>query len=320
VTAVRTHILGDSTAAQRYLDAAVGLSTELTSVTACSASRVLAQVIPGFRMRGIDQRMSVWDLFVIWHWASMQLSTPPSAVMRNLAHGGPVFLPWHRMYLLRMEQQLQRHGGDADAGLPYWDWAVAGGDLPPAQQLNQALWTDAFLGRPRGTVTTGPLAGHVVRIEERDDGLWSVPPRQIQRAAGVRVSTLPRSADVRAAVDNGRYDHDPWDTSVVTHRNVVEGWVNGPQLHNRVHVWVGGDMLPGTSPNDPVFFLNHCNVDRIWESWMTDQGRIYEPGNGVPDAPAGHRIDDAMIALLGQSFTPRQVLDPSAWYSYDALP
>jgi hypothetical protein len=27
-----------------------------------------------------------------------------------------------------------------------------------------------------------------------------------------------------------------------------------------------------------------------------------------------------MIALLGQSFTPRQVLDPNAWYSYDALP
>ena len=21
-------------------------------------------------------------------------------------------------------------------------------------------------------------------------------------------------------------------------------------------------------PNDPVFYLNHCNVDRIWEGWM----------------------------------------------------
>ena len=79
-------------------------------------------------------------------------------------------------------------------------------------------------------------------------------------------------------------------------------------------------MLPGTSPNDPVFFLNHCNVDRIWESWMIRHGRTYEPENDVPDAPIGHRIDDDMIALLGQSFTPRQVLDTSAWYSYDVLP
>ena len=320
MTAVRTHILVDSTAAQRYLDAAVDLSTGLTSVTSRSASQVLARVIPGFRMRGIEQRLSVWDLFVIWHWASMQLSTSPRAAMRNLAHGGPVFLPWHRMYLLRMEQQLQRHSGVAEACLPYWDWAVAGGDLPPAQQLNGALWTDAFVGTARGDVTTGPLAGHVIRVEERDDGLWSIPPRPIQRAAGVQVTTLPQSAHVRAALGNDRYDRDPWDSSVVTHRNLVEGWVNGPQLHNRVHVWVGGDMLPGTSPNDPVFFLNHCNVDRIWESWMTDHGRTYEPGAGTPGAPIGHRIDDAMIALIGESFTPRQVLDPTPWYSYDALP
>jgi tyrosinase len=216
VTAVRAHILADSTAARRYLDAAVALSAELTSVTARSAGQVLARVIPGFRLRGIEQRLSVWDLFVIWHWAAMQLVTSPRAAMRNLAHGGPVFLPWHRLYLLRLEQQLQRHSGDADAGLPYWDWAVAGGDLPTAQQLTQPLWTDAFLGQPRGTVTTGPLAGHLVRIEERDDGLWSIPPRRIERAAGVRVATLPRSPDVLVALDNDRYDRDPWDTSVVT--------------------------------------------------------------------------------------------------------
>ena len=102
MTAVRAHILADSTAARRYLDAAVALSAELTSVTARSAGQVLARVIPGFRLRGIEQRLSVWDLFVIWHWAAMQLVTSPRAAMRNLAHGGPVFLPWHRLYLLRL--------------------------------------------------------------------------------------------------------------------------------------------------------------------------------------------------------------------------
>jgi tyrosinase len=320
MTAVRTHVLADATAAARFLGAAVALSTELTTVTAQSASQVLARTIPGFRMRGINQPLSVWDLFVIWHWTSMQLTTSPPATMRNLAHGGPIFLPWHRMYLLRLEQQLQRLSGNPDAGLPYWDWAAAGGDLPAAQQRVRPPWTDALLGPSRGTVTTGPLAGHVVRIEERDDGLWSIPPRPIQRNGAVIVTTLPRSTQVRSALNNTAYDRAPWDIAVNSHRNVVEGWVNGPQLHNRVHVWVGGDMLPGTSPNDPVFFLNHCNVDRIWESWMVQRGRTYLPTNNQPGAPTGHRINDAMIALLGQSLTPAQVLDPSQWYAYDRLP
>jgi len=164
MTAVRVNILADAQAAGRYLAASVGLSTQLTEVTARSASQVLARVLPGFRLRGLDQRLSVWDLFVLWHWTSMQLTTTPPARMRNLAHGGPVFLPWHRMFLLRMEEQLQRHSADADAGLPYWDWTTAGGDLPPADQLTTPLWTDTLLGSPGGTVTTGPLAGHRIRI------------------------------------------------------------------------------------------------------------------------------------------------------------
>ncbi len=320
MTAVRSHIVADDAAAQRFLTAAVALSSELTSVTARSASRRLARLIPGFRLRGIEQPLSVWDLFVIWHWATMQLTTAPAAPMRNQAHGGPVFLPWHRMFLLRMEQQLQRVSGDPDAGLPYWDWAVAGGDLPPAQQLTRPPWTDALLGPARGQVTRGPLAGHVVRIEERVDGLWSVPARPLVRAAATQVTRLPRSSDVDQALQATRYDQPPWDMTVRTMRNIVEGWVNGPQLHNRVHLWVAGDMLPGSSPNDPVFYLNHCNVDRIWESWMVTRGRTYEPAPAEPGAPSGHRLDDTMVALLGGAMTPRQVLDPSAWYAYDALP
>lgn len=46
-------------------------------------------------------------------------------------------------------------------------------------------------------------------------------------------------------------------------------------LHNPVHGWVGGTMGDKTkAPADPVFWLHHSNVDRLWAGWQpkhTDQ-------------------------------------------------
>ena len=40
-------------------------------------------------------------------------------------------------------------------------------------------------------------------------------------------------------------------------------------------------MGPGTSPNDPVFFLHHCNVDRIWALWQyAHPASAYLPASG----------------------------------------
>ena len=122
------------------------------------------------------------------------------------------------------------------------------------------------------------------------------------------------------------YDSDDWDSASPGFRNVVEGWSFSPPtagsgLHNRVHVWIGGDMGPGTSPNDPAFYLNHCNVDRIWEAWMGNHGRLYEPAQDRPGAPAGHRLNDTIPSLITTATTtPSQMLDLGTLYTYDALP
>ncbi|KAJ2988179.1 hypothetical protein HDV02_005698 [Globomyces sp. JEL0801] len=40
--------------------------------------------------------------------------------------------------------------------------------------------------------------------------------------------------------------------------------------HNSVHNAIGGEMRgTSTSVNDPVFFLHHRNVDRLWYVWQT---------------------------------------------------
>lgn len=43
--------------------------------------------------------------------------------------------------------------------------------------------------------------------------------------------------------------------------------LEGP-VHGGVHNAVGGDMAGASSPSDPLFWLHHANIDRIWSAWQ----------------------------------------------------
>src|SRR5262249_18417133 len=98
-------------------------------------------------------RPSTYDLFVVWHHRAMMRLTPPTQNLRNAAHMGPVFLPWHRYMLIALEQQLQRVLDDATFGLPYWNWA-ADGELAPPAQVTAPIWGPQILGGSGNPVTT----------------------------------------------------------------------------------------------------------------------------------------------------------------------
>jgi Common central domain of tyrosinase len=93
-------------------------------------------------------------------------------------------------------------------------------------------------------------------------------------------------------------------------------------MHNRVHVWVGGSMGPVTSPNDPVFFLHHCFIDKLWADWQrlhqNDAGyQPYLPNGG---ARQGHNLNDPMRPWnqADDTVRPSQVLSHRALgYRYD---
>lgn len=39
--------------------------------------------------------------------------------------------------------------------------------------------------------------------------------------------------------------------------------------HGAVHVFTGGNMgSVATAANDPIFWLHHCNIDRVWDQWL----------------------------------------------------
>jgi tyrosinase len=45
--------------------------------------------------------------------------------------------------------------------------------------------------------------------------------------------------------------------------------------HGMIHASLGGEMNPTTSPNEPLFFLHHAQIDRLWWMWQQeDESRL----------------------------------------------
>jgi tyrosinase len=322
MAATRRNILSNATDAQRFVQAVLALKAEPTNLRTTDLG-----IDPGPRATARD--LSTWDLFVVWHvWAMEELSNDGR---RNAAHRGPVFLPWHRWFMLVLEAQMQRvlGVGRDDFGLPYWDWAADGTNRSPAEQRTSApVWAViGGNGRPGDRVVTDgpftPTAGFDVAVEQGPTGRLRATDRALRRDFGTVVDRLPQNGDVAAAMSDDRYDRPDWDSATDSFRNKLEGWVprdSAPALHNRVHVWVGGDMLPGSSPNDPVFFLNHCNVDRIWEEWrQADARHQYQPtGRSGPDDPLfRHRALDPIHSILTSAQPQVAAMeDVSTFYIY----
>jgi tyrosinase len=313
---VRPNILTDATALHDYVRGVMLLKREFTGPTTTQLG------IPG-----PSRPLSTYDLFVVWHHTAMTTMTPPNQNDRNAAHRGPVFGPWHRFMLRQLELNFQRVLNKATFALPYWDWA-ADGQLTPAQQLNSPLWKAAAIGGSGSPVTTGPFKFDAadpqsfrVRIEADANGQLVQTNRGLRRRLGVGVTNLPKKSETTAALALTPYDASPWSTASSGFRNRLEGWQapNAPALHNRVHVWIGGDMSPSSSPNDPAFYLNHCNVDRLWEAWMVRNGRVYLPPASAPASLKGHRLNDQMSSLVSAPTTPAAVLNVSVDYRYDVV-
>jgi len=51
-------------------------------------------------------------------------------------------------------------------------------------------------------------------------------------------------------------------------------------FHNRVHILVGGTMATSRSPADPLFWLHHAFIDKLWADWQqTHPGAVFNPPN-----------------------------------------
>lgn len=194
-------------------------------------------------------------------------------------HGSWYFLPWHRGYLIGFEQLVRSTikglGGPEDWTLPYWNYFKPGqNNLPPA--FASRTWPDG--------IGTNPLF-----VEQR----WGPDPRHPGRvfiplqAVNLDALTISEFTGVASGGDPGFGGVD----TGFEHNGDVHGDLEG-QPHDQVHGFVGGEKefpgnprpLPGlmsapqTAGLDPIFWLHHANIDRLWEVW-----RRTDPNNQDPE-------------------------------------
>jgi len=74
------------------------------------------------------------------------------------------------------------------------------------------------------------------------------------------------------------------------------------QAHNAVHSAIGGTMGTSTSPSDPIFWLHHGFIDKLWNDWQLIHAEAaFEPPNGT----------ELMRPPPIVTFLVQQVLDPA---------
>jgi len=82
--------------------------------------------------------------------------------------------------------------------------------------------------------------------------------------------------------------------------------ING--VHGSVHVWVGGTMSnASTAAADPIFWMHHANLDRIWAAWQkSPQGSGKNPpltgADAVMDPWSYTELDTRDTATLGYKY------------------
>lgn len=265
----------------------------------------------------------VWQRFGV---IAQDEAVPPDAVqsrfMNQCQHQTWFFLPWHRGYVSAMERILLdavvEAGGPADWALPYWNYSDA--TAPQARHL-----PDAFAARTLPDGTDNPL--HVARRFGRGTTPIVISPTRVtlealelDRFAG-GTNDIPPGFGGPATL----FHHGP--ESETTNG----GLESGP--HNGVHGAVGGSR-PGADPNawqslglmsapwtaalDPVFWLHHSNIDRLWTTW-----RVSHADPADPDWLRGPTDRTFVMPEVGGTeweFTAADVLDSTAdplGYVYD---
>ena len=210
-------------------------------------------------------------------------------------HGNVGFLPWHRAYLLDLERELQAI--DPSVTLPYWRF-----DQPAPN-----LFTRDFIGVSNSAGSVEFTPAHPLNTWQTDGqpGILRTPGFDTTSGAPA-LRTEAQTIALGGAAPNATYDAF----------RVMEG-----NPHGSAHTsFVGGYIRSKqTAARDPLFFMLHANVDRMWAKWQwinlrttTAEPRSFAPPN--PDR-IGHHLPDTMWPWNGVTGPPRPPTAPGGGFA-----
>jgi tyrosinase len=224
--------------------------------------------------------------------AAAMWSTCQAHGVNGLPQDERMFLPWHRMYVYFFERVIRKILADDTFTLPYWDYTTQGKRAIPEQFRLPA----------------DPIYKVLYRAD-RNDGTNGTAKVN----AGEPIDRNRPSSPLNLQVLSVRH-YDP--------QGVAMGFNDSLDLspHGDVHVLVGNRVNMGAVPwaaRDPIFWLHHCNIDRLWASWNKG-GRVNPGGNWLTQSfvfadENGNRIDATV-----RDFVETEAIKAAA-YRYDKL-
>jgi tyrosinase len=225
------------------------------------------------------------------------------------------FLPWHRAYLVWFERTCRQLSGDQNFALPYWDWtknprvptAMFDGVLDPndshyiasfdqfqsAFQAPVNLLYASFSQAQQNVVTQRNLSASSDFLNAAQQMFFNQPNARGLTAANPDLDATTQSTVaigvVRSALEDFPFAGDiagggaPGFASAnaAQHSAQAGEGILESQPHDNVHSAMGaGDgafMISFLSPVDPIFFLHHANLDRLWDVWTRRQTALARP-------------------------------------------
>ncbi|KAL2208498.1 Di-copper centre-containing protein [Sarocladium strictum] len=203
-----------------------------------------------------------------------------------LIHWNAPFLPWHRYFVHLYETALRNECGYSGAQ-PYWDWSLDanneadvlsspifhpttgfGGNGPYIPDSEASAFPNLpFIVPGRsggGCVADGPFASRTVSLGLGESTAYN--PHCLRR--DISPWLLTHSAN--SGVVNHVLDADSfYEFNIRAQGGLMPDEIT---LHGSAHIAIGGNSGDianvNSSPGDPLFYLHHANLDRVWEQWQ----------------------------------------------------
>ncbi|KAF2012125.1 Di-copper centre-containing protein [Aaosphaeria arxii CBS 175.79] len=224
-------------------------------------------------------------------------------------HGSNLFTTWHRPYLALFEQILYLNArqviselddGDVKDGyetalttlrLPYWDWAAVPPDGEGSFPLSAQRRT-VTVALPNGTATfDNPLLTYRFHPLVREDfasAPWTTYTQTVRNPSSSSGNAASRNDLVAMDLDDNRrnmqsrvYDMLSLEHDFTSISNYLQPGDSFESLHDTIHNTVGGGghmSEIAMAAFDPIFWLHHANVDRLFAIWEALNPNSYVRG------------------------------------------